>query len=174
VLRTLKFVEKPVSTRDGRWFNIRIMAYRTFDDKIDGLVITFIEITKSKQLENILQQHQLTLRSFIQTVPSVILGLSSDGKVIEFNPEAEKVFACKSEDVMGKKYVDLFIPKTSREEVEVQMKKLLSGGLPNRFVNIVQALNGTHLKIEWSAHQLLDDAGKLTGIIAIGLQITQP
>ncbi|MEY3894769.1 MAG: hypothetical protein RLZZ214_288, partial [Verrucomicrobiota bacterium] len=40
VLRRLGFVEKPISTRDGSWFTVRIMPYRTLDDRIDGLVIT--------------------------------------------------------------------------------------------------------------------------------------
>ena len=174
VLRTLKFVEKPIFTRDGRWFNIRIMPYRTFDDKIDGLVITFIEITKSKQLEGALQQSRMMLQSFIQAVPSVIVALSSDGKVIEFNAEAEKLFDYKGAEVIGKKYIDLFIPQPSRIKVETEMKILLEGGLPNRFVNIVKTFKDVELKIEWSAQQLIDDSGKLTGMIAIGVNITKP
>ena len=51
VLRTLVFIQKQIATRDGRWFSIRIMPYRTFDDRIDGLVITFINISDLKQLE---------------------------------------------------------------------------------------------------------------------------
>jgi two-component system CheB/CheR fusion protein len=51
VLKTLIFVEKVKETKDGRWFNVRIMPYRTHDDRIDGLVITFTDITKTKMLE---------------------------------------------------------------------------------------------------------------------------
>jgi two-component system CheB/CheR fusion protein len=51
VLRTLAVREKQVSTRDGRWFTVRIMPYRTQDNRIDGLVITFTDISLSKQLE---------------------------------------------------------------------------------------------------------------------------
>ena len=174
VLRSLVFMEKPISTHDGRWFNIRLMPYRTFEDKIDGLVITFIDITKSKQFENALQESQMTLRSFILSVPSVILGLSSEGNVIEFNPEAEKLFNCKRDEVMGKKYVDLFISSLSRKQVVDDLKNLLSCKSPNKFVNIVKALNGVELKIEWSAHQLLDDNGNIIGIITIGANITKP
>jgi len=174
VLRSLVFMEKPISTHDGQWFNIRIMPNRTLDDKIDGLVITFIDITKSKQLENALQESQMTLRSFILSVPSVILGLSPEGNVIEFNPEAEKLFNCKRDEVMGKKYVDLFISSLSRKQVVDDLKNLLSCKSPNKFVNIVKALNGVELKIEWSAHQLLDDNGNIIGIITIGTNITKP
>ncbi len=51
VLRTLIFRETAITANSGNWFNVRIMPYRTFDDKIDGLVITFIDITVAKKLE---------------------------------------------------------------------------------------------------------------------------
>ena len=173
VLSTLEYVEKSVSTFDGRWFRIRIMPYRTFEDKIDGLVITFIEITKSKQLENVLLESQMMLRTFIKTVPNVIIGLSSDWKIIEFNPEAEKLLGLKRELVIGNNYVDLFIPPLMRKKVLAEMQELLSGSLPNRYKNVVKAFNGDELTIEWSAHKLLDDNGTLTGTINIGINITK-
>jgi len=51
VLQTLVYKETSISTNDDKWFTVRIMPYRTFDDHIDGLVITFIDITESKKLE---------------------------------------------------------------------------------------------------------------------------
>ena len=44
-------MEKPVAARNGRWFTVRIMPYRTMDDRIDGVVITFANITVAKTLE---------------------------------------------------------------------------------------------------------------------------
>ena len=51
VLRTLVFAEREVATRDGRWFIVRIMPYRTLENMIDGVVITFTDITISRTLE---------------------------------------------------------------------------------------------------------------------------
>ena len=51
VLRTLMFSEKQVPTQDGRWFSVRIMPYRTMDNVIDGIVITFIDVSVAKRLE---------------------------------------------------------------------------------------------------------------------------
>lgn len=51
VQRTLNTVEKQVMSRDGSWFNARILPYKTLEDKIDGVVITFVNITKSKVIE---------------------------------------------------------------------------------------------------------------------------
>jgi len=60
VLRTLVFKETPVKTVDARWFSVRIMPYRTLDNRIDGVVITFADITAAKTLEATLRQKQLT------------------------------------------------------------------------------------------------------------------
>ncbi len=51
VIKTLTSRETSIATNDGRWFTVRIMPYRTIDDRIDGLVITFNDITTSKKLE---------------------------------------------------------------------------------------------------------------------------
>jgi len=51
VLRTLLFTERTVTSRDRRWFRVRIMPYRTCDDRIDGLVITFTNVTPASDIE---------------------------------------------------------------------------------------------------------------------------
>ena len=51
VLRTLVFQERQVKTQSEHWYRVRIMPYRTQDDVIDGVVITFIDINEIKKLE---------------------------------------------------------------------------------------------------------------------------
>jgi two-component system CheB/CheR fusion protein len=65
VLRKLGFAERPVEARDGRWFTVRIMPYRTLDDRIDGVVITFADITAAKKLEAQLREKQELLEKHI-------------------------------------------------------------------------------------------------------------
>ena len=52
VLRTLAFKEKVAATRDGRWYRVRIMPYRTHENVINGVVITFTDVTELKLLES--------------------------------------------------------------------------------------------------------------------------
>ena len=51
VLRTLVFVDREIATGDQRWFQVKIMPYRTIDNVIDGVVITFNDISAAKRLE---------------------------------------------------------------------------------------------------------------------------
>lgn len=50
-LKTLVIVEREVTTRDSRWLAVRVMPYRTLDNRIDGVTITFTDITVAKALE---------------------------------------------------------------------------------------------------------------------------
>jgi two-component system CheB/CheR fusion protein len=65
VLRTLLSAEKQIATRDGRWFAARILPYRTLENMIDGVVITFVDITVSKTLEAELRNMQADLEKHI-------------------------------------------------------------------------------------------------------------
>ena len=55
-VRTLIFSEKQILTSDSRWFSVRIMPYRRLDNVIDGAVITFVDITATKELESELRK----------------------------------------------------------------------------------------------------------------------
>jgi two-component system CheB/CheR fusion protein len=50
-LRTLTISEKQIATTDGHWLNVRVMPYRTLANVVQGVVITFVDITAAKHLE---------------------------------------------------------------------------------------------------------------------------
>jgi len=65
VAKKLGAVEKAISATDGRWFTVRIMPYRTLDDHVDGIVITFADITAAKALEaQLREKHSLLEKHF--------------------------------------------------------------------------------------------------------------
>ncbi|WP_276485592.1 CheR family methyltransferase [Paraflavitalea pollutisoli] len=67
VLEKLHTVEREVSTTEGRSFMMRVLPYRTAEDHINGVVITFFDITSRKQAEQSLQmseeRHRVALSS---------------------------------------------------------------------------------------------------------------
>jgi two-component system, chemotaxis family, CheB/CheR fusion protein len=69
VIKTLSSIERASETNKGEWFNVRIMPYRTLDDRIDGLVMTFTDITQSKKLEAELKKSEMVFRELIEKSP---------------------------------------------------------------------------------------------------------
>ncbi len=55
-LRSLALCEKEIPSKDGRWYSVRIIPYRRLDDVIDGVVLTFVDITATKDLESVLRE----------------------------------------------------------------------------------------------------------------------
>lgn len=49
VMETLHSIEREVHSNDDRWYRMRILPYRTADDRIEGVVLTFMDISESKQ-----------------------------------------------------------------------------------------------------------------------------
>jgi two-component system CheB/CheR fusion protein len=94
VLKTLISIETAITTNDQRWFNVRIMPYRTLDDHIDGLVITFSDITEAKKIEMDLKRlnEALTIsetryRRLFESAKDGILILDAEtGKIMDVNP----------------------------------------------------------------------------------------
>ncbi len=67
VLADLKNVEREILSKDGHWYIVRLLPYRTQEeDKIDGVVATFVEITERKRTEEALQKAQAELAHVIR------------------------------------------------------------------------------------------------------------
>jgi len=165
VLRTLVYLQKPIPTNDGRWFLIRIMPYRTFDDRIDGLVITFINISDHKKLEVELQETRQFQNLLINYSSDVIIKLSTDWKIMEFNPAAEQFFDRKRMEVINQDYFQLFVPKPKRKQAEEELIKLLNEGKEVKLeMDIIIA--GDNISVaEWSVNILLSNLKMPVGII---------
>ena len=67
VLRTLAFSERQVAATNGRWFSVRIMPYRTMEDVIGGVVITFADITVAKTLGAELREENASLKRLLES-----------------------------------------------------------------------------------------------------------
>jgi two-component system CheB/CheR fusion protein len=62
VLADLAPIRREVKSRSGKWYDIRLRPYRTVDDKIDGVVITFVDISDRRQVEETLRARERELR----------------------------------------------------------------------------------------------------------------
>ena len=174
VLRTLVFIQKQIPAKDGRWFSIRIMPYRTSDDKIDGLVITFVDISDLRQVEVKLHETGQMHRLLLSSSSDVIIKLSTDWKILEFNPEAENFFGQKREDVVNQNYIQMFIPERTRKKTEKAMNRLLNKMLDGKFKMQVIAAGGYMPVVEWSVNVLLNNQKMAAGMIIIYKKDTKP
>ena len=167
VLRTLAFIQKQITTSDGRWFSTRIMPYRTFDDRIDGLVITFFNISDHKKLEVELNEKRQMHNLLLNLSSDIIVKLSHEWKVVEFNKAAESFFGKKSGDVQDKNYFQLFVPAEQQKKIENDFSKIMAEGENSSYKMQVLAAKAVPTELEWTVNVLFNGTNTPSGIILI-------
>jgi len=167
VLKTLVFVKKQIPTRDNRWYSIRIMPYRTFDDRIDGLVITFFNITDLKQLEAELYVKDQMHRLILNTTSDTIIKISNEWKILEFNPAAERFFKRKYKDIVDQNFIKLFVPEADQKKTEEELNKLFKERVELSYEMKVMTSEGTMILVDWIANVQINSLNKATEMILI-------
>ncbi len=168
VLRTIRYCEKKVSASEGRYFSVRIMPYRTLENRIDGVVMTLNDISRSTLLEADLQAASGMLRALVQAAPLIIIGLSEDGKILEFNPEAERLLGCKRPEVIGSNFFEIFTPEVDQPKAEADLKKLLTSESGQKFTTQILTKDNNSVRIQWTAEKILTTNNQTSGMVAFG------
>jgi two-component system CheB/CheR fusion protein len=86
VLRTLSTRERQVQVEEGgAWYLLRVLPYRTVEDVIDGVVLTFLDITELKRTE----EDRERLAAIVDSSEDGIIGKTLDGVITSWNAGAE-------------------------------------------------------------------------------------
>ncbi len=134
VLKTLVYSEIELQTVSGVWYQMRILPYRTINNVIDGVVITFSNVNNLKiayeQINNLSRNIQYTndyADNIINTIKESLITLDNDLKVLSANQSFYKMFDLSSRDTIGK-----FIYELDNKNWEVpELRELLEQIIPN-------------------------------------------
>ena len=82
-----------MQTRQGRWYLTRVLPYRTTQDRIEGVVMTFLDVTERRHAESLVRASEERLRLLIDSVKDyAIFTIAPDGLVASWNAGAQRVF----------------------------------------------------------------------------------
>jgi two-component system CheB/CheR fusion protein len=131
VLDELTPVHREVRSRSGFWYDVRVRPYRTVDDKIDGVVITFVDITERRQVEEALRLSEETLRQDQRLVefsrdPIIIWDL--DEGIQFWNRGSEELYGYSGEEAIGKTKDQLLATEVPGSSIAELRAKLLAEG----------------------------------------------
>jgi two-component system CheB/CheR fusion protein len=160
VLNKLTTIETETETKDEKWFNIKIMPYRTNDDRIDGLVITFNNITESKKLEIELKKanesiklKEVHYRNLFESAKDGILILDAEtGIITDVNPFLIELLGYSKEEFLEKAIWEIGFLKdvvANKDKFkELQKKKII------RYENLpLESSKGKKIYVEFISNQ---------------------
>jgi two-component system CheB/CheR fusion protein len=161
VLKDLVFREKEVHTSDGSYFRMRVAPYRTIENVIDGVVITFADFTKEKELEE--REHRLAaelrLAAVIKDSNDAVTLQDLDGNILDWNKGAERMYGYSRAEALKMNIRDIIPPERQKQTLEL-IKKISAGKEIKSFKTRRKTKDGRVLDIWLTATKIADAAGK--------------
>ena len=158
VLRTLIFKEKMVAASDKRWFSVRIMPYRTLENLIAGLVITFADASVSKALEAALRKEEVALRKLANSLPQLVWSSRADGAFDYLSGQWIEYTGIPELEQLGDNWLHQFFPD-DRERVRAEWSATVKSGATFDSEFRLRSADGTHRWFKARAAPIRDAQG---------------
>jgi len=110
--------------------------------------------------------------SLIKTAQAIILILDERGRIRDFNPYMEKISGYRIDEVTGKDWVNTFLPAEDHGKIRKLLKRAMKNVPTKGNVNPIKTRDGNLIYIEWYDKTLQDSTGRVTGLLAIGQDVT--
>ncbi len=167
VLERLVPIEREVGLPDGKWFLSRLLPYRTMDDHIGGVVVSFIDITERKRSEDV----RLWLSAVVASSTDAIHSCAMDLTILSWNAGAERMFGYSAEEAIGQP-VTMLAPDRAVEQLEMSAR--LRDGKPiSNFETVRRRKDGSDIHVALSISPIRDAQHQVIGATAIARDITQ-
>jgi two-component system CheB/CheR fusion protein len=112
VLTSLHAVEREVKGRGDHWYLARILPYRTTEDRIEGAILTLVDVTSRRTAEERVRRGEEWMRFVVDSVRDyAIFTIDPEGRVNSWNTGAQRTFGYEAGDIIGKPCDILFTPE---------------------------------------------------------------
>jgi two-component system CheB/CheR fusion protein len=168
VLRTLSVRERQVRlVEEDAWYILRILPYRTVDNVIDGVVMTFVDITELRRV----QEQRAQLARIVESSQDAILGKTLEGVITSWNDGAERMYGYTAQEAVGRS-VDFIVPPDYLHELGPIFEKLRQGQRVEAFETERVGKDGRRMHVLLTVSAVADATGRVTGASAIARDIT--
>ncbi|MEE4376465.1 MAG: chemotaxis protein CheB [Candidatus Competibacteraceae bacterium] len=174
VLAHLAPLERHVHDAQGRWFRRRVLPYRTHDNRIDGVVVSFVDVTELHNSEAAAHQRLAEIEGIYKYAPVGLCVLDRALRYVRVNEQLAEINGFSVQDHLGKTVREL-LPHLA-DQVEPQLRRVLESGEAARNLEIsgeTPAQPGVvrHWLEHW--YPLRGDDGAVYGINIVAEEITQ-
>jgi two-component system CheB/CheR fusion protein len=165
VLRTLVYKEIEIRGEDAEWYLLRMIPYRTTDNVIDGLVLTFVDVTKVKAL----QAEQGRLLEVLQSSPVTVFGQDRD---FRFTWACSSVFGRDREELLGKTDGEIFARDDAARLADLKNRVLRTGAAERHRLDLTP--NESRETYDFYVEPEHAPDGGIRGVACVATNLTNP
>jgi len=173
VVDTMTLHEREVQDWQGCWYSMRVRPYRTMDNRIDGAVITFIDIDAAKRIHLELQREQTFTAAVLESAAALVMVTDMHGHIDRFNLACCRLSEYSFAEVEGKLFWDVLVPPEEMEAVKQGYQELAESRSAREHENHWVDRSGQRHLISWSSTAVTEAQDATRHLVWVGVDVTE-
>jgi two-component system CheB/CheR fusion protein len=169
LLEDLSPREREVRCDADRWYLRRVLPYRTLDNRIEGVVITFMDITERKRSADATMRR---LASIVENSADAIFSIDPRWTILTWNRGAERVYGYRADEVLGRS-LRVLIPETKVDEWTEVMSRVARRDDAVHLETVRVHKDGSVFPAAITASPILDEKGWLDSVSLVVRDISE-
>jgi PAS domain S-box-containing protein len=167
--------ETRIRQRDGGLLDVRLetLAIEALDNDETRYHTALLDISERKRAKEALTRQRDFAESLIATAPVAVLVLDPSGHIRRINPFLEALSGYSLEEVQGKDWFETFLRSADKTAARAVFSRAISDQPTRGNLTPLITRDGRERIFEWFDTTLKDTEGRTTGLLAIGLDVTQ-
>jgi two-component system CheB/CheR fusion protein len=171
VLERLVPIEREVRS-GARWLLARLLAYRSGEDRIAGVVLTFLDITVRRKAEDALRESETQFRTIVSQAAAGVVHTDLEGRITLVNARFAQIAGRPAEALSGTSVFDVVHPEDRDKNLQA-FQRMVANGTPFQMEKRYLKGDGGVVWVSSAVTTILDGAGQPSAAIAIVLDITE-
>jgi PAS domain S-box-containing protein len=153
--------------------SLRVAPLRDARGAVVGGMGLVEDVSERARAESALKESEQRLTLHVRRSPLGVIGLDPEGRVVEWNDAAARIFGWSEAEALGKPAIEMLVPAPAREAVIDVFRALLARRGGERSINSNVTKDGRVILCDWYNTALVDDAGRVMGVASIIDDITE-
>ncbi len=173
VTSTMMAQSVEVKDKEGHWYVLRLRPYKTLDNRIEGVVMTFIDIDSVKDAERLRKalQQERRLAAVVRDSSDAIMVQDFSGRSLAWNRRAAEIFGYSEEEALHMNSSAL-IADRSLKEMQKLLQQLQQGPKIPPGESWCRSKEGREIRVWITTSLLLDESGQPAAIAITEREIT--
>jgi len=169
----IRYLDLPLQTKDGRLINVEFVSNMYEVEQARVIQCNIRDMTLQARAEKELKKEKKFSENIINTTQAIVLVLDTKGRIVTFNPYMEEISGYELEEVKGKDWFEVFLPKEIREKTREVFLSAINDIQTKGNINAIITKDGREIWIAWFDKTIKDADGNIEGLLSTGVDVTE-